>query len=70
LHRAPETHVALQVSPDVTKWYLRKFELQSVPYKSGDDVWFRYARPEHVAVWADFLASVLPDCLRAIEDAA
>jgi hypothetical protein len=67
LTRPPRTHATLQVSPDVTRWYLEKFEPVTAPYRVNDDVWFRYAKPEHVRAWAEFLRRVIPECAVAIE---
>jgi hypothetical protein len=67
LARPPRTHPTFQVSSDVTRWYLDKFEPVPVPYGANDDVWLRYAKPEHVVAWAEFLRRVIPGCLAAIE---
>ncbi len=67
LSRPPRTHPTLQVSSEVTKWYLEKFEPVSVPYRANEDIWLRYSKPEHVEAWADFLRRVLPGCVAAME---
>jgi hypothetical protein len=67
LARPPRTHGTLHVSPEVTRWYLEKFEPVLTPYRVDDDVWFRYARPEHVIAWAELLRRVIPGCVTAIE---
>lgn len=67
LTTAPRTHPTLHVSPDVTKWYLAKFERVAAPYRVTDDVWFRYAELGHVKSWAKFVCRVLPSCLEAVE---
>src|ERR1035437_6130046 len=55
LHCAPESHPALHVSQQVTDWYLEKFKLVSEPYAEKQDIWFRYASPEHVSWWSRFI---------------
>ena len=60
LRRPPGNHSTLSVSPVVAKWYLAKFEKPSRRYDQGDDIWFRYANAEHVAVWATLLARLMP----------
>ncbi|MBN3725460.1 hypothetical protein [Burkholderia sp. Ac-20379] len=67
LSQPPGGHPALHVSPDVTRWYLAKFEAPRAPFKASDDIWLRYAKPEHVHMWAEFLRNVLPDSLAAID---
>jgi hypothetical protein len=67
LARPLRTHSMLHVSPEVTRWYLEKFEPLRGAYSSGEDLWLRYAQPEHVQMWADFLCHVVPDCVEAIE---
>ena len=67
LVRPPKTHPTLQVSPEVTKWYLNNFDLVPTRYRADDDVWLRYAKPEHVKMWAEVLLRVLPGCVAAIE---
>lgn len=67
LSRPPRTHPALHVSPDVTRWYLEKFEPLRGAYGPGDDLWLRYAKAEHVTTWADFLRRVAAGCVEAIE---
>jgi hypothetical protein len=67
LVRPPETYPTLHVSPEVTKWYLNKFDLVPARYRADDDVWLRYAKPEHVKMWAELLLRILPGCVAAIE---
>jgi hypothetical protein len=67
LVRPPKTYPNLQVSPEVTKWYLHNFDLIPARYRADDDVWLRYAKPEHVKMWAQVLLRVLPACIAAIE---
>ncbi len=65
----PPTHPVLHVSPDVTRWYLEKFEPLRGAYGSDDDLWLRYAQAAHVDTWAEFLKRVLPGCVEAVEAA-
>ena len=67
LSRPPSTHPMLHVSPEVTRWYLEKFEPLEAAYDPSEDLWLRYAKPEHVQMWADFLRRVVPGCVAAIE---
>jgi hypothetical protein len=67
LSRPPSTHPMLHVSPDVSRWYLDKFEPLRGVYGPGEDLWLRYAKPEHVQMWADFLCGVIPACVEAAE---
>jgi hypothetical protein len=69
LGRPPRTHPLLHVSPEVTGWYLEKFEPLRGAYAPGDDLWLRYAKVEHVDMWAEFLQRVIPGCIEAIETA-
>jgi len=68
LRRPPSNHPTLTVSPEVAKWYLAKFEKPSRRYDQGDDIRFRYANAEHVAVWATLLARLMPKCVGSIEE--
>ncbi|WP_172205396.1 hypothetical protein [Niveibacterium sp. COAC-50] len=67
LKRPPKTHPSLHVSPEVTRWYLAKFDTVSAPYPEGHDIWLRYAKPEHVSGWAQFILPLLPGCVSAVE---
>jgi hypothetical protein len=67
LHSPPPSHPALQVSPNVTEWYLGQFKPVTEPYAERQDIWFRYSSPEHVVRWARYIASKLPDCISVIE---
>jgi hypothetical protein len=67
LVRPPRTHPKLHVSPELTQWYLKSFEWVCTPYQVNDDVWFRYATPDHVRVWAEFLRRAIPESVAAIE---
>ncbi len=51
----------------MTRWYLEKFEPLRGACSPGEDLWLRYAKPEHVQMWADFLRRVVPGCVEAIE---
>jgi hypothetical protein len=67
LRRPPPNHPKLQVSPEVSAWYLKKFEPVTEPFRNEDDIWFRYASPDHVKIWGRFLAERLPVCLEEFE---
>lgn len=67
LHRAPPTHARLNVSPEVTRWYLQKFVQDTEPYGPEDDLWFRYAQPVHVQRWGELLVRLMPTLLPGIE---
>ena len=69
LSRPPRTHPTLHISADVTRWYLEKFEPLRAAFSPSDDLWLRYAKPEHVRMWAEFLRRVVPACVEAIEAA-
>jgi hypothetical protein len=70
LHSPPRNHTALQVSPEVTRGYMRKFEPERAPYSPLDDLWFRYAQPEHVKRWGQLIVQLLPRLVEGIESAA
>lgn len=67
LHRPPASHPTLHVSQQVTDWYLAQFKLVSEPYPERHDIWFRYALPEHVTRWAEFIIGKLPKCVGVVE---
>jgi hypothetical protein len=67
LRKPPKNHPFLSVSPDLTKSYLAKFEQDLDPYPPTQDIWLRYARPEHVDAWATFLVGAMPQCIDAME---
>ncbi len=67
LSSPPRTHPTLNVSSEVTRWYLEKFEPLRRQYSPSDDLWLRYAKPEHVRMWAEFLRRAVPGCVQAIE---
>jgi len=67
LKKPPKTHPTLHVSPHVTQWYLAKYDAVAAPYPDGHDLWLRYARPEHVSHWAQFILPLLPGCVSAVE---
>ena len=69
LSRPPRSHPTLNISPEVTRWYLEKFEPLRGQYSPSDDLWLRYAKPEHVHMWAEFLLRAVPGCVEAIEAA-
>ena len=69
LNRPPKTHPTLNIAPEVTRWYLEKFEPLRGQYSPSDDLWLRYAKPEHVHMWAEFLLRAVPGCVEAIEAA-
>jgi len=63
----PDSHVALHVSESVTQWYRKKFVLDAAPYSDRDDVWLRYATPDHVRAWSRFILARLPACVATVE---
>lgn len=63
----PDSHHALHVSESVTVWYRKKFVLDALPYSDRDDVWLRYAAPDHVREWSRFLLEQLPACVASVE---
>ena len=67
LRQPPPTHPLLTDTESLRDWYLRKFRPVDTPYSTGDDIWLRYASEQHVAVWAAFILSRLPDCLKQAE---
>jgi hypothetical protein len=70
LVRPPRTHPTLHVSAEVSKWYLKKFDPVPVRYRPNDDVWLRYAKPEHVKEWAELLLRVSPGSVATLEATA
>ena len=48
LRHPPANYFKLSVSPEVTQWYLAKFEQDTTPYPHNHDIWLRYAKTEHV----------------------
>src|ERR1700722_8320294 len=67
LRRPPANHSNLQVSPEVSAWYLKKFEPVTEPCRNDDDFWFRYASPDHVKIWGRFLAERLRGWVQQFE---
>jgi hypothetical protein len=67
LRKPPKNHPFLAVSPELTKSYLAKFAQDLDPHPPTQDIWFRYARPEHVDAWATFLMRAIPQCVNAME---
>jgi hypothetical protein len=67
LHSPPPSHPALQVSQQVSDWYLAQFKPVREPYPERHDIWFRYTSPEHVSRWAHFIAAKLPRCIEVVE---
>ena len=63
----PDSHAALHVSDRATQRYRKQFVLDAEPYSDRDDVWLRYATPDHVRAWSRFLLARLPDCVAAVE---
>jgi len=66
--RPPASHPALHVSQRVTDSYLAQFKLISEPYSERHDIWFRYAAPEHITRWTQFIVGKLPRCIRTVEE--
>jgi len=67
LSKPPKTHRNLNISSEISEWYLAHFEPVAEPYPEHLDIWFRYAKPEHVSQWAQFVLQLLPECVREIE---
>jgi len=67
LHRPPVSHPTLHVSQQGTEWYLAKFKPVIEPYPERHDIWFRYAAPEHVTRWAQFIVGRLAKCISLVE---
>jgi hypothetical protein len=67
LRAPPKSHPALHISPNVREWYLAQFKAIAEPYPERHDIWLRYASPEHVERWAQFILQMLPHCISAIE---
>ena len=67
LRHPPAHHPHLHISPEVTKWYLAKFEPQSEPITTTTDFWFRYGSPKHVSAWGQFLNQRLMSCVERVE---
>jgi hypothetical protein len=67
LPRPPSNYPKLNVSQQVTDWYLAQFKPISEPYPERHDIWLRYASPEHVTKWADFIISKLPKFISVVE---
>ena len=63
----PKTHPPLNITPEISEWYLSNFKIATEPYPDRDDIWFHYSKPEHVRTWSRFILSKLPDCIAAIE---
>jgi hypothetical protein len=70
LQRPPGNHAALQVSPEVTRWYMKNFERETTPYDPEEDLWFRYAEPTHVKRWGELIAQSMPKLLQRFESGA
>ncbi|MES2072010.1 MAG: hypothetical protein V4488_16760 [Pseudomonadota bacterium] len=68
LRRPPKDNAIFNVSPEVTKYYLAQFNNIDSPYTASDDVWLRYAAPEHVQTWGTLLANLVPLCIQAVEE--
>jgi hypothetical protein len=69
LVQPPRDHPLLGGSTEVTRLYLDSFARLARPYRSDDDVWFRYHDDEDVVRWAQFLGDVLPRVIAAFEKA-
>jgi hypothetical protein len=67
LAQPPNSHYVLHISESVTQWYRKKFVRDARPYSERDDVWLRYATPDHVCAWSQFLLMHLPICVATVE---
>ena len=63
LQRPPSDYFVLQMETRVVNWYLEKFEPVHQPYKSTDDIWFRYHDESDVRQWAEFVLNLLPNTI-------
>ena len=70
LLRPPSSYAAFNVSPEVTRLNLGKFEEEIKPYAQDADIWLRYADPAHVKRWGTLLAEYIPMLVQAIEGEA
>jgi hypothetical protein len=68
LRHPPANYFKLAVSPEITQWYLAKFEQDKVPYPLNHDLWLRYAKAEHVEEWSKLLAEWIPQCVEDFEE--
>jgi hypothetical protein len=60
----PKDYPVLQISADVTEWYLAKFKPITSRYKNTDDIWLRYKTENDVRQWASFVLDHLPFILQ------
>lgn len=67
LRRPPSNHPLLRGAPDLAKYYRAKFKTVDERYSENEDIWFRYAAPEHVTQWARYIREKLPRCIADIE---
>ena len=66
LKRPTPGYAKLQISPEVTKWYLAQFQPRLEPHLERDDIWLHYASPEDVVRWAGLIETMLPGFIEAI----
>jgi hypothetical protein len=67
LHHPPSDYPLLHISQQVTDSYLAQFKPITKPYNERDDIWFRYASPEHVTRWGHFIIDKLPKCISVVQ---
>ena len=67
LRRPPPNYPILQIAPSVASLYLGNFRALASPYPPAQDIWFRYAAPEHIARWSQFILRKLPECVSVAE---
>jgi len=67
LSKPPKTHPNLNISSEISDWYLAKFETIGTPYPENHDIWLRYGKAEHITEWAQFILQVLPGCVTEFE---
>lgn len=70
LVRPPPGHWSEQLVGRPRDWYLAQFEPVREPYEARQDVWLRYASPEDLERWADFLEERFPRMLDEFESRA
>ncbi|HEY1208568.1 MAG TPA: hypothetical protein VGE85_04315 [Terracidiphilus sp.] len=67
LQHPPANHPILHFTQEVTDIYVKQFKAVSEPYPERNDIWFRYASPEHITQWAHFIIGRLPKCVAIAE---
>jgi len=63
LTKPPANHPYLHIEPNVSKYYLSKFERVDTPYTNMTDIWLRYSCENDVKEWALLINSMLPSII-------